>query len=196
MSEPKEQTELTPLTGEIKRRDFLVFDIESKDDDTQDAGFTRPFMVSVYDGKKMITFFNTKANKEADHHWSEAYYKPGGCIDQAMRYICQQKYKHHHIYSHNGGRFDMLFTLPWLMDEGDRRDFKFDMVPVASSIQVLDIWRGENRRAGWRFIDSFKLIPTGLDKAMPSRSPVSWLPDERALPENHGNRRLPRESCK
>ena len=43
--------DFTPLTKKIKRRRYLAVDIESKADDTQKAGFTRPFMVGVYDGE-------------------------------------------------------------------------------------------------------------------------------------------------
>lgn len=157
--------DFTPLTGKVKRRDFLVLDIESKDGDSQKAGFTRPFMAGVYDGSTFVYF--TDQGGDDEHPWDERYYKPGGCIDRAMRYICQKKYRGWHIYAHNGGRFDYLFPLPWLLDEGERRGFKMSVIPVASSIQVLDVWRGEKWNK-WRFLDSYKLIPTGLDKAAKS----------------------------
>ena len=153
----------TPLTRPIKKKKFLVLDIESKADDTQRAGFTRPFMVGVYDGTTFIPFFD----QDKDGLWYERYWQPGGCIDLAMRFICQKKYRGHHIYAHNGGRFDFLFLLPWLMAEGEKRGFKMSIVPVASSIQIMDVWRGEKWNK-WRFLDSFKLIPTGLDKAAKS----------------------------
>lgn len=150
----------TPLTGRIKKKNFLVIDIESKDGDSQKAGFTRPFLVGVYDGESYVEF----RNQDNEGDWQSRYHEPGGCIDLAMRYICQKKYRGWHIYAHNGGRFDFLFKLPWLMGEGERRGFKMSVVPVASSIQVLDVWRGEKWNK-WRFLDSYKLIPTGLDKA-------------------------------
>ena len=43
---------LEPLSSKVKSRKFVVYDIESKADDTQDPGFTRPFMVGVYDGAR------------------------------------------------------------------------------------------------------------------------------------------------
>ena len=49
---------LEPLTSEVKRKPFVVFDIESKRNDTQEPGFTRPFMVGFYDGKKFTSFYN------------------------------------------------------------------------------------------------------------------------------------------
>jgi hypothetical protein len=85
----------------------------------------------------------------------------------AMRYILQKRFAGSHIYAHYGGKFDYLFLPPWLMSEGRRRNFKFNIMPVASAIQVMDVWR-RNKWIKWRFLDSHKLIPTSLDKAAKS----------------------------
>lgn len=151
----------TPLTSKVKRKKFLVVDIESKDGDSQRAGFTRPFLVGVYDGKSYHQF----SNQCDDGPWEENYFARGGCIDRAMRFMLQKKYAGHHIYAHNGGRFDFLFFLPWMVKHGPELGFHMNIIPVASSIQVLDVWRGKNKWRKWRFLDSFKLIPTSLDKA-------------------------------
>lgn len=153
---------LTPLTGKVRKREFLVLDVESKDGFTQKAGFTRPFMVGVYDGEKYYAFFDQEPATERD--WDEHYYRPGGCVDRAMRFILQKKYSGRHIYAHNAGRFDYLFFVPWLMHYGRSLGFRFTVVPVASSIQIMDVWRG-NKHRRWRFLDSLRLIPTSLDKA-------------------------------
>jgi hypothetical protein len=171
--------DFTPLKGTVKARDFLVLDIESKDGPGQKAGFTRPFMVGVYDGKTFVPFFD----QDNSGTWDQRYYKPGGCVDLAMRYICQKKYRNYHVYAHNGGRFDHLFLLPWLMDEGEKRGFKFSIIPVASSIQMLDVWRGEKWNK-WRFLDSYKLIPTSLDKAAKSFGLPGKLKHDLHLHEN------------
>lgn len=157
-------TDFTPLTKKIMSRPFLVCDIESKDDDTDKAGFTRPFLLGVYGGNNYVPFFDT--NKNQGHHWAEQYYKPGGCIDLAMRRILTPRYRGHHIYAHNAGRFDYLFLLPWLMHEGAALGFTFSVIPVSSSIQVLDVKDTMGNR--FRFLDSFKLLPTSLDKAAKS----------------------------
>lgn len=154
-----------PLTGAIKSKKFLVLDVESKDGDSQQAGFTRPFLVGVYDGERYVAFRDQETTEQWG--WDERYYREGGCVDLALRYICQKKYRGYHIYAHNGGRFDFLFTLPWFLDEGLRRGFHVQITPVASSIQIMDVWRGEKWNK-WRFLDSFKLIPTSLDKAAKS----------------------------
>jgi hypothetical protein len=154
--------ELTPLTGPIKRRNFLVLDIESKDGPSQRAGFTRPFMVGLYDGT-FYPFFDQ--NKEDRHAWDERYFQRGGCVDRAMRHILRKAYRGWHIYAHNAGRFDYLFLLPWLRNVGFELGFRFQVIPVSSSIQVLDVWKKGKKHHRWRFLDSFKLIPTSLDKA-------------------------------
>ncbi len=57
--------------------------------------------------------------------------------------------------------------MPWLMQLGVGLGFSFGVIPVASAIQVLDVWQG-NKHARFRFLDSLKLIPTSLDKAAKS----------------------------
>ncbi len=160
-------TDLKPLTGPIRSRKFLVLDIESKDGPSRTtAGFTRPFMVGVYDGESYQEFRDSNPQKGA---WEYRYYWDGGCVDQAMRHILSSCYRGHHIYAHNAGRFDYLFLLPWLMHAGERLGFRFTIIPVSSAIQVLDIYHGSAEQwHKWRFLDSYKLIPTSLDKAAKS----------------------------
>lgn len=158
-------SDLTPLSGKVTRKKFLVCDIESKDGDSQRAGFTRPFLITVRDdtGKK-VAF---RDDPDMTEPWDTRYFSPGGCIDKAMRYMLQRKFRGYHIYAHNGGRFDFLFFLPWLMLVGVNLGFTYGVVPVASSIQVIDVWEVGAKRNGarFRFLDSMKLIPTSLQKA-------------------------------
>jgi len=45
----KEESEyLKPLTGKLRHRDVAVYDVESKDGDSQEKGFTRPFMIWLH----------------------------------------------------------------------------------------------------------------------------------------------------
>lgn len=152
-----------PLYGKARRKKFLVLDIESKDGESRTkAGFTRPFLVGVYDGEHFHAFYD----KQTGEPWDKRFYMPGGCLDRALRFILRKKYRGWHIYAHNGGRFDFLFQLPWLMHVGKPEGFQFTVIPVASAIQVLDVWRGNARKYGaWRFLDSYRLIPLALDKA-------------------------------
>lgn len=152
------EPQFTPLTGKTKRRKFLVLDLESKDDDSQKAGFTRPFLAGVYDGKDFQAF----RDQDPGLPWHVRWYWPGGCVDRMMRHILSRKYSGWHIYAHNAGKFDYLFLLPWLMFCGELEGYTFRLTPVASTIQILDIRKGGKR---WRFLDSLRLIPMGLDKA-------------------------------
>jgi hypothetical protein len=174
---------LTPIRREVTRKKFLVCDVESKSDDSQEAGFTRPFMVGVFGGSNYVPFRDQNRGK---HHWSEGYWREGGCVDLAMRAMLSNRYRGYHVYAHNAGRFDYLFFLPWLMTIGRELGFSFSVMPVASSIQVLDVWRGDNtKESRIRFLDSFKLIPTGLDKAAKSFGLAGKKAHDLNLPEDH-----------
>jgi hypothetical protein len=131
-----------PLTGKVRRRPFLVTDIESKDGDTQKAGFTRPFLSGVYDGHRA-------------HQ-----YKGPSCIHDTLNRILRRKYCGYYIYAHNGGRFDYLHFLPVLRDMG----YDFELITVGSSIQMLQVEAG-HKHAPWTFVDSFKLVPISLKAA-------------------------------
>jgi hypothetical protein len=74
-----------------------------------------------------------------------------------------------------------------LMQRGKGLGFSFSIVPLSSAIQVLDVWR-TGSKAGkhvtWRFLDSYKLIPTGLDKALKSFGIGAKLEHDLAIHEN------------
>lgn len=151
---------LTRLTKKPRSTPFIVLDIESKDGESRtEPGFTRPFMVGVYDGATYVEFRDDDPNSG---EWDTRYFMPGGCVYKALRYILQRKYRGHHIYAHNAGRFDYLFLLPALM-QLESFGFTFEIIPVSSSIQVMDVKKGDAR---FRFLDSVKLIPAALDKAL------------------------------
>lgn len=177
-------SDLTPLTGAIRTKKYLVLDIESKDGLSQDAGFTRPFMCGVYDGETYHAFFD---DPDSMADWDRRYFCLGGCIDKALRFILRAKYRGWHIYAHNGGRFDYLFLLPWLMECAVHYGFHFSVLPVSSTIQVLDVWEtkpnGKRKGDKWRFLDSFKLIPTSLDNAAKGFGLEGKLKHDLNLPE-------------
>lgn len=159
---------LEPITGTVKRKRFAVFDIESKADDTQEAGFTRPFMVGVYDPVRD----EYEEFRDEPHlgmrDWTVRYWLPGGCIDKLLNYLLTPKFKGWVFYAHNGGNFDHLFLLSWLRSHSD--EFGFEIVPVQSSIQSLRVWRlpddpEDPIRERWEFLDSMKLLPMGLERA-------------------------------
>jgi len=178
---------LEPLGPPGEARPFIVFDIESKHDDTQRAGFTRPFMVGIYDGREFITFRNDPAVETLP--WNERAIAPGGCIDKFLRFVFGEtdsgrytlRYPDHDIYAHNAGAFDALFLPAWLMRQ--ERRYSFKIVPVQSRIQSMEVWRHTSTRprknyeerkqsdrkdrktsGTWKFLDSYRVMPISLDE--------------------------------
>lgn len=149
---------LTPLTGPIRSRDFLTCDLESKDGASQKAGFTRPFLVGWYDG---FSYRYTKSKTRGDLN----YWHPGGCVDMAMRKILIPKNRGKIIYAHNAGRFDYLFLLPWLEEVARDLGFEYRVVPIQSSIQLLEVWEKKKKARRYRFLDSVRLLQQPLDSA-------------------------------
>jgi len=191
---------LEPITSKVKRKKFLVFDIESKhgcdfdvakghgcpicEDEGPDRyvdsrgemrvvgvgqkpGFTRPFLVGLYDPERgRYQEFRDEPHL-AKRRWDRRHLDPGGCVDKLMSVVLSKRYSGYAIYSHNGGDFDMLFLLAWLREHRD--EFDFEIVPVQTTIQVLHVWRrveGDKPvREKWEFLDSIKLLPMSLQKA-------------------------------
>jgi hypothetical protein len=170
---PTQKQFLEPLTGPPRSRDVFSLDIESKDEDTQRRGFTRPFLVGFCDPYRyredfcdsILQFRN--APEVAHLPWRERALAPGGCIDQLMRHILGhgKYYQGANIYAHNGGAFDFLHILPWLAAHGD--EFAWEILTVSSSIQKLEVWKkaSKKKHGSWRFLDSVRLLPMTLDKA-------------------------------
>jgi hypothetical protein len=178
MSKDKESTVCNPLAGDIAPRRFIVVDLESKDGASEVAGFTRPFMAGVYDGKEFIAFTDTTRAGG----WDQWYYAPGGCVDRAMRWLLQRNHSGSFIYAHNGGGFDFFFFLPWLMSEA-ASDYLFTVIPVSSTIQALKVTSRDGRHK-WTFLDSMKLIPSSLDNAAKTFGCEGKLKHDLNLPES------------
>lgn len=151
---------LTRLTSKVRTREIVVYDLESKDGETQAPGFTRVFLAGIYDGDKFAKFRNVSFSDESD--WQTAAIREGGCIDQSMRYLLQAKYRRRYIYAHNGGNFDHLHILPWLT--AHIAEFSYVIIPVQSSIQVLKVTERSSGHT-YTFLDSIRLLPMSLDQA-------------------------------
>lgn len=181
------QLYLEASSGEIKQRPFLTFDVESKHEDTQKCGLSRPFMVGVYNGREFRVFRNDPITKRLP--WEERATSNGGCIDKFMRFVLgeqgrfyQNRYRDHDMYAHNMGGFDGLFILPWLARNKISQRYSFELIPVQSKIMSMEIWRhrqnhsriteADRARAdrkdkktfgSLRILDSFKIMPISLD---------------------------------
>ncbi len=152
---------LTALLSKARRHKILVYDLESKDADTQNPGFTRIFLGGIYDGTRFEHFRNHVSLRNS-REWSTRAIEDGGCIDQLMRTILSRHYRSHYIYAHNGGAFDHLHILPWLTKR--IKEFSYVIVPIQSSIQVLKVTERSSNHT-YTFLDSIKLLPMALDKA-------------------------------
>ena len=160
---------LQPLDESFTRKEIWVFDIESKNDHTQEMGFTRPFLLGFWDGEAFRAFANM-ASLGGD--WRTRHIEPGGLVDQFMHYVLGDypggdptRYQSDKgaIYSHNGGNFDELFILNWLCHQ---QRYHFEISSVQSRIQRLDVWpAGQDKKEGfWSFLDSVCLLPMTLKK--------------------------------
>lgn len=136
---------MLPLTSPVKRSRFIAVDIETKDGETQKGGFTRPFLVGIYDGEKFVSERGPL------------------CILKALgKHLLTKKNMGAVFYAHNGGGFDWLHFLPVIEELG----YHYEILTVASSIQMLTVKRSSrSKEKGWRFLDSMKLLPMSLDKA-------------------------------
>lgn len=151
-----------PLEGKARRSKFATVDLESKDGASEQAGFTRPFLAGLYDGTTYQGFTDTNPQYPVltRHH------QPGGCVDRLMHACLSPKRLGTTYYCHNGGAFDFLFLLPWLMRSLDRQRYALTLIPVGNS-RLLSIHisvKGE-KWGGWKFVDSLRTLPMGLDKA-------------------------------
>ena len=188
MSRMREDKFLKPLTGPVKRKRFVVYDIESKADNTDRAGFTRPFLTGFYDGAEYVSFRDVNTNAP----WQKRHFLLGGTIDRFMRHVLTPEYEGATIYAHNGGNFDHLFILAWLKQHQD--EFEFTITPVQSTIQQLEVRRrrapyktgGKSKKKiiKWTFLDSLKLLPMGLDKAAKTFGLAGKVEMDLHLPEN------------
>lgn len=138
---PRVKDVFAPLRGKVKKRRWVVFDIESKKLDTTEKGFERPFLACFYDGDEYESFRNDERHAGRSYE-TRFFLEPGGCIDRMMRHIlglracekceivegqnkwgsckactrARRRYqaKKFLITAHNGGNFDNLFVLGWI----------------------------------------------------------------------------------
>lgn len=143
---------------------IAVFDIESKDDDTQKEGFTRPYLLDFFDGRNHRSFRNDISTLLLP--WKSRHYSSKGLIDKFLSWLFSSdtyKATNYIIYAHNGGKFDFLFFVGWLFKNPE---YRFSVVSVSGRIQCLKIWRhGEDpKKDCWEFRDSICIVPLSLEE--------------------------------
>lgn len=168
----REEAYLKPLTSKPKTLGIFALDIESKRDDSQDAGFTRPFKVGFFDGSE-YTSFSDSGRMAFRLPWQEWHLREGGCIDAFCKFLFsgggedRKRFQslNGFCYGHNAGKFDFLFILGWLLRHRD--EYVFEIASVMSKIQRLDVWvkgTDPDTAGKWVFADSVSLLPMSLDK--------------------------------
>ena len=162
MTRPHYDPELFyPLDGKARRKPFATIDLESKDGPTESKGFTRPFLAGFYDGLSYQAFTDTNSGDPMTRPL-----RSGGCIDRLMHACLSHKRHGLTYYCHNGGGFDFLHLLPWLMKNLGPLGLTMSLIPVGGS-RLLSIHvkvKGQ-KWGGWKFVDSLKLLPMKLEEA-------------------------------
>lgn len=163
MSRPQYDRELFyPLDGKPKRAKFGTVDLESKDGPSEKAGFTRPFLAGFFDGEKYQGFTDTNPGGDP----MTRYFRDGGCVDRLMHACLSSKRHGWTYYCHNGGGFDFLFFLPWLMANLARKGLVMTLIPVGNSrLLSIHVTVKGQKWGGWKFVDSLRTLPMGLDSA-------------------------------
>lgn len=82
----RESKYLRAKTGKIRRYETAVFDLESKDGDSDQAGYTRPFLACFYDGKQHTLFRNAPHLRRWGYK-KTPHLEEGGLIDRLMRHM-------------------------------------------------------------------------------------------------------------
>jgi hypothetical protein len=169
---------LKALTGKVKPRPFATLDIETI------PTLEKCYLVGFYDGVS-YKHFDTVGDLDgwvcADKFTPGGYvqvegkkvgsipYLPDDLEGPISRYLTwlfsTDKYCKYWIYAHNGGSFDFLYLVRWLLEHGT--EFSFDVIPLQSSILRLEVRRksqSKKKPHTWTFLDSYRLMNTGLEK--------------------------------
>jgi len=149
---------LIPLDKPVIRRQFAVFDIETTTD------LEKTYLTGFYDGA-IYRVFEDKCGDTSGPHFPE---DARGSISQFLTWLFQTKaYADHWIYAHNGGSFDFLYLIRWLMAHD--QEYSFNVTPLQSSILCLEVTekrcRGKRKTPlTWTFVDSYRLMNGKLEK--------------------------------
>ena len=131
----------TPKTYSKPERPFEVYDIETSID------LAKCYLVGWYDGK----FYR---------YW-ESMPLPPDNENSAVSQFCAWYFLRRPpgpIYAHNGGNFDHLYILRWLLRHIPKARIEF--IPTQSSILLMTVWVGKRK---YEFRDSMRLMVAGLD---------------------------------
>ena len=131
----------TPKSYTRKERAFEVYDIETTTD------LKNCYLVGWYDGKEYKCF--------------ESVPLPPDDARSAVSQFCAWYFLRRPpgpIYAHNGGNFDHLYILRWLLRH--MPEARVEFIPTQSSILLMTIIIGKRK---YEFRDSMRLMVAGLD---------------------------------
>ena len=131
----------TPKTRLTPERPFEVYDIETTTD------LMKCFLVGWYNGREYKHF--------------ESVPLPPDDARSAVSQFCAWYFLRPSplpIYAHNGGNFDHLYILRWLLRHMPHARVEF--IPTQSSILLMTVWVGKRK---YEFRDSMRLMVAGLD---------------------------------
>ena len=136
---------LYPKPKRPNNRRLAVYDIETTTD------LSRVYMVGFFDGTEY-------------RYWESKPLHPGHkqCALSLFLEWWLSSSREEWLYAHNGGNFDNVFTLAWLLSQSDSK-FSAEIIPVQSCILRLRLYLRENPKIYWDFLDSFRLLPASLN---------------------------------
>lgn len=148
---------LKPLTGKVRQKPFAVFDIETT------IHLEQAFLLGFYDGRDYKLFEDRRKAISQPRHPEDVR----GPVSQFLSWLFSSKqYCKHWIYAHNGGNFDFLYIVRWLM--AHQTEYSFNVVPLQSSILCLEVADKpappRKTPRTWTFLDSYRLMNAPLEK--------------------------------
>jgi hypothetical protein len=121
---------------------IITMDLETRTID----GCMWPFCVSIYDGKKPISFYLSK------------YTDVSSMMKASVEYLMKEKYNKHKVYLHNFSYFDSIFLLDTLINLSDK------VKPTMRDGRIIDFQFKYKKNYTLNFRDSLLLLPESLSK--------------------------------
>ncbi len=158
MRDEQPQHYLRPLTGKVKPRKFAVFDLETT------ISLEKAYLLGFYDGSNFRHWDILKKDKQGSYSQPLFPEDVRGCVSQFLTWLFEtDTYSKHWIYAHNGGNFDFLYIVQWLLHHSEQ--FSFQVIPLQSSILCLTVRdKTKSKSFKWTFLDSFRLMNASLEK--------------------------------
>jgi hypothetical protein len=140
-----ESMSLYPERPSRNSRPIAVFDIETTTD------LQRVYLVGFFDGAN-YRYWESKPLHPANSRSALALFLEW--------YLGEPR--PYWLYSHNGGNFDNVFVLAWLLAQPTSR-FSAEIIPVNSCMLRLRLLDVHDPDTHWDFLDSFRLLPASLN---------------------------------